>query len=146
MSKRISDLNEAKASRARNTAQLPDPQKPRLADRLVTLAPLARAPLVAEAEPEPERGELSRLSDAPRFGHRGDADGASSRNALVPHRPPALPRLQDPARLSRISEVPPVDVALDDGTPGLNSRTIAGFLIGLSIASAIGFALYAYLA
>lgn len=142
MSKRISDLNEAKANRARNSAQSPEPERPRLADRLVTLAPLARAPLVAEHDPDPLAEELMRLADTPRFGNR---EAGSSRNALVPRGPAQLPRAQEPARLARVSAVPPVDIALDGEDTQLSVRTIAGFLIGLSIATAIGLGLYVYL-
>lgn len=144
MSKRVSDLNEVKAQRARNSGQSPEPQRPRLAERLVALAPLARAPLVAE--PEPEAGELSRLSDARRFGHRDAVSSNSSGNALVLQRPAALPRLQETARLSRVGDFPPLDVHLDRDPTTPDSATVVSFLVGLSIASAIGLALYALLA
>jgi len=146
MSKRISDLNEVKASRAKYLSQRnqPDPQRPRLAERLVALAPLARAPLLLEDDTDPHEAGLSRLADTHRFRQQTPAPSTQTRNALVPRSAASLPRAQDPVRLSRVGEAPGQfnfgnELSVRDG------QGIAGFLVGLSIATAIGIALYVYL-
>lgn len=148
MSKRISDLNEVKASRAKTFAQRnqPDPQRPRLAERLVALAPLARAPLVPETDADPHEAGLSRLADAHRFRQQTlIPSSAHTRNALVPRSTTMVPRAQDPIRLSRVGDVPPAHFDFQSGLAVRDGQAIAGFVIGLSIATAIGIALYFYL-
>lgn len=148
MSKRISDLNEAIANRARRSAQSgqTDRQRPRLAERLVALAPLARAPLVpdADAADAPAAG-LSRLADAPRFRHRASSRAqALGNNALVPRSGSPLPaRASTP--LSRVAGQATVFADPDTVPPSNPRRATVGFLAGLSIAAAIGVALYAFL-
>jgi len=144
MSKRISDLHVAKASRVRNFAQRSqtDPQRPRLAERLVALAPLARAPLVPESVSDPQEPGLSRLADSHRFRPQAAIPGpVHSRNALVPRSATPLPQIQEPVRLSRVSDAP----LGHTGHSARDGQGVAGFLIGLSMATAIGVALYAYL-
>lgn len=137
MSKQVSDLKEAKANRSSGPHQQ---RKPRLAERLVALAPLARAPLVAEREhPEPDDG-LSRLSHVSR-----PASSSYQANALVPLQPSQLPLVREPARLSPVSVSPPrfeTEHELQK-EPG---RDLTGFLVGLTIATAIGVVLYLLLA
>ncbi|MCL4768466.1 MAG: hypothetical protein KJZ80_19795 [Hyphomicrobiaceae bacterium] len=150
MSKRISDLNETIASRARRTvpSRQPDRQRPRLAERLVALAPLARAPLVPESDAAgsdaPAAG-LSRLADTPRFQHRAPPRAlAPARNALVPRSSSVLRPARISTPLSRVGEQS-TDFAAGPVLPASYGRGTAAFLVGLSVAAAIGIALYAVL-
>ena len=143
MSKRISDLNEAKASRAKLVARpsTSDSDRPRLAERIVALAPLARAPLVPENDAEAPEGGLLRL-DSHRFGYTASSH---SLNALVPRPAAPVQRAPNPARLSRAGGGLLVAVDSDEQGQPRSGAGLSGFLFGLSIAGAIGIALYAYL-
>ena len=152
MQKRVTDLNEAIAKRLAKAEvdMSPGQEKPRLAERLVELAPLARGPVTIE-EPVPTAppdGDLSQLSDAPRF-RRNDGSGATGATgtALIPNPEVValVPAAETPARLVRRTSPPPLPV--DPATlrrPVARTR-LPGFIIGLSTASALGLALYALL-
>jgi hypothetical protein len=145
MSKHISDLNEAKVARAsRSIRSNPSAAaRPRLAERLVELAPLARAPLVAESVAEDSDG-LSRLPRDPVTGHHITSSSTGQANALVPLQAPPLPKGREPARLSPVGITPPAQYWADEFATDVR-RHIGGFLIGLAIASAMGIGLYAVL-
>ena len=154
MPKRVTDLNEAIARRvgkAEPTAS-PEQERPRLAERLVELAPLARAPITIE-ETKPEDAvrseDLSRLSDAPRFRrHDGSAASETAGTALVPNPEVValVPAAEPPARLVRRTNPPPLPVDPATLRRPVHTRThVPGFIIGLSTASALGLALYALL-
>lgn len=138
MSKFVSELNEARANSAITSSTPHRQHRQRLAERLVTLAPLARAPLVAETERgEPDDG-LSRLSLAAR-------SRVFEPKALVPLEPSALPRAGEPARLSLVGISPPQLDLLEEELRAEMRRRLMGFLIGLATAAAIGIGLYAAL-
>lgn len=145
MSKLVSDLNEAKATRAAKTAQIEprDAQRPRLAERLVQLAPLARAPLVPEDDLEEPGDGLSRLTDESRF--RQQRATTASGNALVPSRASQLVKSHEPVRLSRVGASTPVPYGPVDEFPQRREQSMLGFAIGVAIAAAIGIGLYAFL-
>ena len=156
MPKRVTDLNEAIAKRLAkaDAATSAGQDKPRLADRLVELAPLARGPVTLdEPVPEPEVAlaskDLSRLSDAPRFRrHDGSVAAEAAGTALIPNpEVVALVRAAEtPTRLVRRTTPPPLPV--DPATlrrPAKPRTRLPGFIIGLSTASALGLALYALL-
>ena len=130
MTNRIPDLKQVRASRGGSSSAPQQQPRPRLAERLVELAPLARAPLVTEDErPAPDDG-LSRLS-RPSY----------QPNALVPLRPAPVPRVREPDRLSPVGIASARPEPAEEGT----KRDFTGFLIGLAIATAAGVALYALL-
>lgn len=134
MTNRIPDLEQVRANRIAKSSTTQQPPRPRLAERLVTLAPLARAPLAAESERlEPDDG-LSRLSHVSR---------STQPTALVPLQPPQLPRAKEPDRLRPIGVLPPRPEPDDDAGAG---QDLTGFLVGLGIATAAGLVLYALLA
>ncbi len=147
MSKYISDLNEAKAARAAKSAQVskPAPHRQRLAERLVELAPLAKAPLALESEADDADG-LSRLTRDPLTGRHIPSASAGQPTALVPLEPASLPKLREPVRLSPVGVTSPVRYGYDDEFPTEVRQRVTGFLVGLAIASAIGLGLYAVLA
>lgn len=133
MTNRIPDLKQVRASRAASASAPHQSQRPRLAERLATLAPLARAPLVAESERlDPDDG-LSRLSHVSR---------SYQPNALVPLQPSPLPRAREPDRLLPVGVSPPAVPADEAGA----RQDLTGFLIGLAIATIAGLTLYILLA
>ena len=146
MSNHISDLNEAKVARAARSARSNQstPTRPRLAERLVELAPLARAPLVTEDEMEVKDG-LSRLSRDPVTGHHFTSSSTGQGNALIPLQSEALPSAQESVRLSPVGITWPARHWAEEFTPDARQH-VTGFLVGLAIASAIGIGLYAVLA
>lgn len=148
MSKIVSDLNEAKATRAAKAAQIDqrEAQRPRLAERLVQLAPLARAPLVAEDDTETHGDGLSRLADGSRFGQQTASPASTqSGNALVPSWASQLPKSEEPVRLSRVGSSAPLPLESLDEHTSRRGQHVLGFTIGVAIAAAIGIGLYAYL-
>lgn len=156
MPKRVTELNEAIARRSRreSASRQPIQDRPRLAERLVELAPLARAPVVIDEADQTSDDkadlELSRLPDDDRFKPR-----AASRppppplpsNALIlSDRGGTLIQAETPVTLTRYEEEPPPLPSLHRaGSAIAAKRRAVGFITGLSIATAVGIALYAIL-
>ena len=159
MVKRVTDLNEAIAKRSGKTA--PDrespPDRPRLAERLVELAPLARAPVALEEPPAPVESsdpslDLSRLAAALRhpddpLPHPHNPDEPPTALVTVPD-VTMLVRTDAPIPLTRLPMEPPplpapaVPERQEQPQHASNTR---GFLVGLLIAAAVGAGLYAVL-
>ena len=139
MSKRITDLNEALASRARTDdpplelAGEPEPSRPRLADRIVALRPLTEQAVSIEPDPHSEPERLLTLADSRRF---QPADSAATAPTYVPRN--ALVVYREAAAAARAVEEPRNALILD-------ARAFAAFVIGLIIATVIGIALYSQL-
>ncbi len=161
MAKQVTRLSDAATLRLRDELErqkaLHDHR--RLAERLVELAPLTRdavpldepAPVLENSSPT-EPGQSAEIEAA--------GDVVAKRNALPPPLPPPLPSTalvlkeeQEPAALV-VAEAPavlarretvlqPADVAMEP--PATKSRAF-GFLTGLTVAIAVGAALYAVLA
>jgi hypothetical protein len=155
MVKRVTDLNEAISKRSGKTASDREapPDRPRLAERLVELAPLARGPVTIEREPArediPEPSlDLSRLAAALR--HPSDPpplrDMPAPPTALVPSpEVTMLVRTDPPVPLMRQdSRPPPLSEPVSPEAPHASGNA-RGFLIGLLIAVAVGAGLYAVL-
>lgn len=123
MSKHTSGLTPGRADRTASSSGLHQRPRPRLAERLVALAPLARAPLTMESERQ----------------------AANEPNALVPLRPSALPQASEPATLAPVS-VSSHRSETEDEFYGISGYGLTGFLAGLAVATATGIVLYAVLA
>lgn len=156
MSKRITDLNEALANRPRRDSQDTDsePSRPRLADRLVDLAPLARPPLTSELDPGPPEDPklgLSTLAGVQRPAARTALPRAPAPvppmpgTSLVLHRS-ALPAVAGSTAIATprpAANSPPPAPTADEGASNL--RALIAFLVGLAIAAVAGIVAYAEL-
>lgn len=137
MSKFVSELSKAKAPFATHPSTLQHQPRPRLAERIAALAPLARAPLVADVDRDEPDG-LSRLPHTTR-------SRSYQPNALVPLEPPQLPLTSEPPMLSPVG-VAPLHLDFDDGVRAELRLKWLGFFVGLAISAAIGVGLYVALA
>ncbi|HEX5600258.1 MAG TPA: hypothetical protein VFX46_06470 [Hyphomicrobiaceae bacterium] len=137
MSKFVSELSKAKAPFATHPSTLQHQPRPRLAERLAALAPLARAPLIADVDRDEPDG-LSRLPHTTR-------SRSYQPNALVPLEPPQLPLTSEPPMLSPVG-VAPLHLDFDDDARAELRLKWLGFFVGLAISAAIGVGLYVALA
>lgn len=137
MSKFVSELSKAKAPFATHPSTLQHQPRPRLAERLAALAPLARAPLIADVDRDEPDG-LSRLPHTTR-------SRSYQPNALVPLEPPQLPLTSEPPMLSPVG-VAPLHLDFDDDAGAELRLKWLGFFVGLAISAAIGVGLYVALA
>lgn len=137
MSKFVSELSKARAPSTAHLSNLHHQPRPRLAERLAALAPLARAPLVADVDRD-ELDGLSRLPHATRV-------RAYPPNALVPTEPPPLPPADEPPLLYPVGTTP-LHLDFDDDADAGSWAEWVSFFVGLLVSLAIGIALYYALA
>lgn len=148
MTGRARDLRETATAQPELDEDTGEHPKRRLAQRLLELAPLARVPpALEESEADGRGGEvLSRLSvHARRHSADTKVSSPSSRGALVRVGPESLPASSTPIPLSRVAD-PSARASVAGAAGGaVADRWTLGFLLGLSLATAIGIGLYAVL-
>jgi hypothetical protein len=148
MAKRVRELNEAIANRIRVQARGTDTHepKPRLAERIAKLAPLASAAAVPEKGTvnDPANSALSSLTDSARQRATLQARSVPGSALAVQVTPPPLP--SSPGfRVAQAGAPQSPDATAGRADPQIIHSGKLGFAVGLSLATAFGIALYAWL-